>query len=137
VIAAVQERFVPLRLDLFRSPREVVRPLNVIWTPTLLFADRRMVVHYQALNFLPPQHFLTLLDIGEAEVALRWSRSEHAIALLRRAAERDPDGPLAPEALYRLGIATYLLTHSNPEMYAVWETLRTRFPDSIWSQRIP
>jgi hypothetical protein len=133
----MEQRFVPLRLDLFRSPREVVRPLNVLWTPTLLFADRRLVVHYQALNFLPPEHFLTLLDIGEAEVDLRWSRTEHAIDLLTRAVERDPDGPFAPEALYRLGIATYLRTHSNPAMYAIWDTLRARFPGSIWALRVP
>ena len=131
------ERFVPLKLDLFRGPREVVRALNVLWTPTLLFADRRLVVHYHSLNFLPPRHFLTLLDIGEAEVNLRWSRTEHAIELLRRAAQRDPDGPLAAEALYRLGIATYLLTHSNDEMYVVWDELRDRFPDSEWTLRVP
>lgn len=109
----------------------------MIWTPTLLVADRRLAVHYRSLNFLPPVHLLTLLDIGEAEVALRWSQTERAIALLRHAERRDPAGPLAAEALYRLGIATYLLTRSNPEMYAVWEQLRARFPDSIWTQRIP
>jgi len=126
-----------LKLHLFESPREVVRPFNVIWTPTLLFADRRMVVHYTSLNFLPPRLFLTLLDIGEAEVAVRWSQTERAIALLERAYEREPDGPFAAEALYRRSIATYLLTRSNPRMYEVWDELRTRFPDSIWSQRVP
>jgi hypothetical protein len=130
-------RFVLLRLDLFRSPRDVIRPLDVIWTPTILFADRRFNVHYRSLNFLPAHHFLTLLDIGEAEVDLRWSRTEQAIALLTRAWQRDEDGPFAAEALYRLGIATYLLTHSNPRMYEVWDVLRERFPESIWAQRIP
>lgn len=131
------ERFVPLRLDLFRGPREVVRPLNVIWTPTILFADRRMVVHHRSLNFLPPRPFLTLLDIGEAEVALRWSQTQRAIDLLRGAWEDDPEGPLADEALYRLGIATYLATRSNAAMYEVWDQLRERFPNSIWTQRVP
>jgi hypothetical protein len=137
VAREVAERFVPLKLDLFRGPREVVRPLNAIWTPTILFADRRMVVHYRSLNFLPPRHFLTLLDIGEAEIDLRWSRPQRAIELLRRAEQRDPDGPFAAEALYRRGIATYLLTRSNPAMYAVWDELRRRFPASEWAQRIP
>lgn len=126
-----------LRLDLFRSPREVVRPLNVIWTPTLLFCDRHLTVHYRSLNFLPPRHFLTMLDIGEAEVGLRWSRNEQAIELLERAYETDPDGPFAAEALYRRGIATYLKTHSNPQMYAIWDVLRERFPESVWAQRVP
>ena len=137
VVAEIEGRFVPLVLDLFRGPREVVRPLDVIWTPTILFADRRGDVHYRSLNFLAPRLFVTLLDIGEAAVDLRWSRTGHAIALLRRAYERDTSGLLAPEVLYHWGIAVFLETHSNPEMYRVWDVLRERFPDSIWSARVP
>lgn len=96
-----------------------------------------MAVHYRSLNFLPPREFLTLLDIGEAEVALRWSQTQRAVDLLRDAWQADPDGALADEALYRLGIATYLLTHSNAAMYEVWDQLSERSPDSIWSRRIP
>ncbi len=40
VIDAVNARFVPVKLDLFKCPREVIRPLNVLWTPTILFADQ-------------------------------------------------------------------------------------------------
>lgn len=136
VAAAVAERFVPLRLDLFRD-RTVVRPLDVIWTPTLLFADRRGAVHYRSLNFLPPADFLDLLDIGEANVRLRWGEYDRAIALLAAVTERNPAAPFAPEAIYRRGIATYLQTRSNDEMYAVWQELLDRFPDSIWAHRIP
>ena len=134
---AVNARFVPLKLDLFQSPREVIRPLNVLWTPTILFADRRGTPHYQNVNFLPPDLFITLLDIGEANVDLHWSRADHAISLLSGAHERDPEGLLAPEALYWWGIALYLKTHSDDEMYRVWDQLRERFPDSIWTQRVP
>jgi hypothetical protein len=137
VVEAVNARFVPLKLNLFDDPREVVRPLNVLWTPTILFADRRGTVHYRNVNFLPPDLFLTLLDIGEASVDLHWSRVDHAIELLRGSYERNPEGLLAPEVLYWWGIAVYLKTHSNDEMYQVWDRLRERFPDSIWTQRVP
>ncbi len=137
VIEAVESRFVPLQLDLFADPRQVLRPLDVIWTPTILFADRRGTVHYQSVNFLPPDLFLTLLDIGEAHVAMRWARTDEAIELLRRAYERDADGPLAPEALYWWGVAVYLKTHSNDELYRVWGRLLDRFPGSIWAARVP
>jgi hypothetical protein len=137
VVNAVMTRFVPLELDLFRHPREVVRPLNVIWTPTLLFADRRGTVHYRNINYLPPDLFLTLLDLGEASVDLRWSRTDHAIDLLQGAYQRDPDGALAPEVLYRLGVARYLKTRSNEAMYQVWDVLRERFLTSVWSARVP
>lgn len=137
VIEAVNGRFIPLKLDLFEDPRDVIRPLNVIWTPTILFADRRGTVHYRNVNFLPPKLYLTMLDIGEANVDLHWSRADHAIALLRGSYERDPEGLLAPEVLYWWGIAVYLKTHSNDEMYGVWDVLRQRFPGSIWTQRVP
>lgn len=134
---ALTERFILLKLDLFNSPRDVMRPLNVIWTPTLLFADRRGSVHYRNVNFLPPREFLTVLDIGQAHVDLRWTRSDAAIERLHSAYERDPDGKLADEVLYWWGISVYLKTHSNDEMYAVWDQLRERFPDSIWTARVP
>ena len=136
VRAAIAARFVPLRLDLF-ADRAVVRPLNVIWTPTLLFADRRGTIHYRSLNFLPPADFLDLLDVGEANVRLRWAEYDRAIELLTAVADRNPDGPLAPEAIYHRGIATYLKTRSTPAMYAVWRELQERFPHSIWARRIP
>jgi hypothetical protein len=136
VASAIAVRFVPLRLDLFRD-RRVVRPLNVIWTPTLLFADRRGTVHYRSLNYLPPSEFLDLLDVGEAETRLRWAEYDRAIALLASVTDRDPDSPFAPEAIYRRGIATYLKTRSNDEMYAIWREIQERFPDSTWARRIP
>jgi hypothetical protein len=136
VVAAVTERFVPLRLDLFRD-RAVVRPLNVIWTPTLLFADRRGTVHYESLNFLPPADFLDLLDVGEACVRQRWGEYDRAIALFAAVTERNPEAPFAAEALYRRGIAVYLKSHSNDAMYAVWQQLLDRFPESIWARRVP
>lgn len=137
VVIAVMSRFVPLKLNLFQSPRQIIRPLDVIWTPTILFADRRGTAHHRSVNFLPPGLFLTLLDIGEANVDLRWSRTDHAIDLLRGAYQRDSEGALAPEVLYHLGIAAYLKTHSNDDLYGVWDLLRQRFPDSIWTSRIP
>ena len=133
---AVAERFVPVRLDLFRD-RDAVRPLNVIWTPTLLITDRRGTVHYRSVNFLPPEDFLDMLDIGEANARLRWAEHDRAIALLAAVTERRPNAPLAAEAIYWRGIATYLKTHDSPAMYAVWAEIQERFPDSIWARRIP
>ena len=132
----MSDRFVPLRLDLY-ADRAVVRPLNVIWTPTLLVADRRGTVHYRSLNYLPPADFLDMLDIGEANARLRWAEYDRAIELLAAVPARHPSGPLAPEAIYWQGISVYLKTHSNDAMYAVWQEILDRYPDSIWARRIP
>ncbi|HEX7101702.1 MAG TPA: thioredoxin family protein, partial [Nitrolancea sp.] len=74
---------------------------------------------------------------GEANVDIHWSRVDHAIELLSASYERNSDSLLASELLYWWGIAVYLKTHSDPEMYKVWDVLRERFPDSIWTQRVP
>jgi hypothetical protein len=136
VRAAVAARFVPLRLDLF-ADRAAVRPLNVVWTPTILVADRRGTVHYRSLNYLPPADFLDVLDLGEAAARLRWAEYDRAMALLAAVPARHPDGPLVPEAIYWRGIAAYLKTRDNDALYAIWDELRRRFPDSIWARRIP
>jgi len=133
---AIAGRFVPLRLDLF-ADREVVRPLNVVWTPTLLFADRRGTVHHRSLNFLPPADFLDLLDVGEASVRMRWGEYDRSIELLAAVTARDPDAPTAAEAIFLRGIVTYLQTRDNSAMHRVWAELRERFPESIWTRRIP
>jgi hypothetical protein len=136
VRAAINARFVPLRLDLF-ADRAVVRPLNVIWTPTLLFADRRGTIHFRSLNYLPPADYLDLLDIGEANVLLRWAAYDRAIELLASVTDRNPDGPFAPEAIYHRGIAAYLKTRSTGALYDAWRELQARFPESVWARRIP
>jgi hypothetical protein len=135
VRTAVEQRFVPLALDLFRDPREWLRPLGVIWTPTVLFLDRRGAVRYQSPDFLPPDLFLDLLDLGEGHVALHWARFAEASQLFQRLATREPASPWAAEAQYWWGVAVYLATRSREKLDAVWAGLRTRFPDSIWAAR--
>ncbi len=133
---AIAARFVPLRLDLF-ADRAVVRPLNVIWTPTLLVADRRGMVHYRSVNFLPPADFLDVLDIGEANARLRWGEYDRAMELLAAVPARHPDGALTPEAIYWRGIAAYLKTRSNEDLDAIWAEIPERWPNSIWARHIP
>ncbi len=135
VRAAIAERFVPLSLDLFRDPREWVRPLGVLWTPTVLFLDCRGAVRYASPDFLPPDLFLDLLDLGEGHVALHWARFGEAQQLFRRVAQREPATPWAPEAFYWWGVAVYLATRSRDELEQVWRILRERFPDSLWAAR--
>jgi hypothetical protein len=136
VQTAIADRFVPLRLDLFKD-RNAVRPLNVIWTPTLLIADRRGVVHYRSVNYLPPVDFLDMLDIGEANARLRWAEYDRAIELVANVTKRQPDGVFAAEAIYWRGIATYLKTHDNDQMYRIWQEILDRFPETVWARRIP
>jgi thioredoxin-related protein len=137
VAKQVTSRFIPLKLHLFRD-REFSRQWQVFWTPTVLFADKSGKVRYTSPNFLPVPAFLDLLDIGEAEVAMRWKEHDKAIGLLTDLVQRSPDGPLTAEALYWRGIAAYFKEgNSRQAGEREWRELQERFPDSIWALRIP
>jgi hypothetical protein len=137
VQAAIAERFVPLRLHL-HDDRQVVREFQVFWTPTILIADRSGKVRYTSVNYLPPDEFLDILDIGEALVAMRWREYDTSIARLSSVDERRQDGPLNAEALYWLGVTEYFRhNRSSAAAHAVWDRIIERFPDSIWAKRIP
>jgi thioredoxin-related protein len=137
VAEQVISRFIPLKLHLFRD-REFARQWQVFWTPTVLFADKSGKVRYESPNFLPVPEFLDLLDIGEAEVAMRWKEYDKAIALLTGLEERSPDGALTAEAIYWRGIAAYFRDGNSRESgEREWRVLQERFPESIWAKRIP
>jgi hypothetical protein len=137
VSSAIIERFVPVRLHL-TNDRQWTRQFQVFWTPTILIGDRSGKIRYTSVNYLPPEPFLDVLDIGEALVAMRWREYDAAIQLLKGVEDRQPEGPLTPEAIYWRGIAEYFRQHrSSAASNAVWETLVHRFPDSIWAMRVP
>lgn len=133
----IAERFVPVRLHLLED-RQHTRQFQVFWTPTILIGDRSGKIRYTSVNYLPPEEFLDILDIGEALVAMRWRDYDTAIRRLTSVDERRTDGPLNAEALYWLGITEYFRQGRSPAAsHAVWDQLVARFPDSIWAKRVP
>ena len=131
---AIASRFIPVKLDLSRD-RSVVRELNVYWTPTILFGDRRGRIHYESLDFLPPAEFLDILDIGEAMVALRWAGYQRAHDLLASIEERNRESPFVAEALYRQGLVAFLESGSSARLRENASMLADRYPDSAWTKR--
>lgn len=133
----IADRFVPLRLHLFRD-RAIAREWQIFWTPTVLFADRSGKIRYTSVNYLPVPEFLDVLDIGEAMCAMRWKEFETAIIRLRNVEERHPNGPLTAEAIYWRGMVEYFRDgHTPSSAKAVWAEIQARFPDSIWAKRQP
>ncbi len=137
VETAINERFVSLKLHLI-DDREHTRAFQVFWTPTILIGDRSGKVRYTSVNFLPPDEFLDILDIGEALAAMRWREYDNATARLLDVEQRRPDGPLTAEAIYWRGITAYFDEgRSSAAANHVWRKLADRFPESIWAKRIP
>jgi hypothetical protein len=135
VIEAVDDRFVALRLD---HKDLHVRPLQVVWLPTVLIADRRGNVQYRNVNSVPAAEFLDVLDLGETMVCLREAHYEQAFARLESLLGRRADGPLHAEARYWLGIADYYRGgHDGDARDRAWAELASRYPESIWTKRVP
>lgn len=128
---------VPVKVMLNRREDQAhFRAHRVIWTPTLVFLDRRGVSHYQAPGYLPPDLFAAQLRLGVARVLLAWGGYDQAAALLGPAAD-EPDNALAPEVLYWLGVAVYLKERRRAPMMVYWNRLRELYPASAWAARIP
>ena len=133
----IAEHFVPVKLLLNRAEdRAHFRAYHVIWTPTIMILDRRGADHYQSLGCLPPGLFLQMLQIGLARTQIAWARYDEAVGHLEVVGENS-SSPLAPEALYWLGIARYLPARRRAPMMLAWNRLREEYPASIWAARVP
>jgi tetratricopeptide repeat protein len=133
----ITEHFVPVRFLLNRSQDQAhFRAHRVIWTPTIVIADRRGIGHYQSPGYLPPELFLSMLRIGLGRALAAWMRYDDAATHLEAVAS-DHESAFAPEALYWLGVAWYLKDRRRAPMMRAWNRLRAQYPDSVWAARIP
>ena len=114
-----------------RESWPLFRANHVIWTPTAGFADHNGSIHYQSVGFLPPDDFLSALQIGRARCLMAWTRSAEAIKELEGAVSRD--NVMTAEALFWLAVAYFLERRDSTRMYETWEKLAARYPDSPWA----
>ena len=137
VAEAIATRFIAVKLHLQRD-RAIVRDWNLLWTPTVYFADRSGKIRYESMNFVPAEVMLDILDIGEAKVAMRWRELDKAIELLLDVETRHPEGPMTAEAIYWRGMAEYFKEGNNPTASRrVWAQIAEKFPNSEWAYRQP
>jgi hypothetical protein len=137
VASFITEHFIAVRLLLNRSHDQPhFRTHRVIWTPSIVIADRRGTQHYQSPGYLPPELFLSMLRIGLGRALTAWMRYDEAAAHFEAAAI-DQGSALAPEALYWLGVAWYLKDRRRAPMMRAWNQLRAQYPQSVWAARVP
>ena len=135
VSSLLRDRFIGLKLPI-KHPK--VRELTIIWLPTLIVFDKRGVEHGRNPGSITPPELLDFLDLAEARARMREAKYARADALLAAALSRRPTGPLTDELLYWRGISRYFLGGRDQTARAEsWRELLDRFPNSIWSHRIP
>lgn len=133
----IEEHCIVSHLTLNRpSDGPLFRQYQVIWTPSLLWLDRRGVAHYRSEGFLPAKELLAVLRIGVARTMLAWMRHQEAQSLLKTVAD-EQSNPYAAEALFNLGMSLYLQKQSHEALMVAWRRLRAEHPNSLWAARIP
>jgi hypothetical protein len=116
-----------------REDWPLFRSNDIIWTPSVGFADRNGQMHYQSPGFLPPTEFLSVLRIGRARCLMAWTRSAEAAQELEDASA--VENAMTPEVMFWLGVAYFLERRDSTRMYEVWGKLASRYPDSPWAKR--
>lgn len=130
----IAANLVPLHLSMGqRESWQLFRANHIIWTPSIAVADHNGSAHYQSPGFLPPSDFLSALKIGRARCLVAWTRSAEGIRELESAAE--VENSMTPEVLFWLAAAAFLERRDTTRMYALWQDLTTRYPESPWSHR--
>ena len=132
VISFLNKEVVPLRLDP-HGPR--ADALFIRWTPSLLTLDKNGAEHRRQVGFLPPEHFLPGLMLGNAKVAFARADFAGALAWLEKILAQHAQSFAAPEAVYMRGICLYRTTKDASNLKKAWQRLGEQYPQSEWAVR--
>jgi len=105
------------------------------WTPSLLILDNSGAEHHRQVGFLPPEHFLPALMLGNAKASFARADFAGALTRLERLLAEHPQAFAAPEAVYLRGICLYRTTKDASNLKKAWQHLSAAYPASEWAQR--
>lgn len=138
VIEFLSEHFVTAKFNV-KDPapdlKEALGRFRLVWAPVLIFLDHRGGELRRNIGFLPPDGFLSELRLGLGLAALARNKADKALAWFTDAAERNPHGDAAPEALFWAASAAYRLDGLQAVIDR-WDDLRARYPESSWAKRV-
>jgi len=132
VISYLNTELVPLRLPP-SGPRSDA--FFIRWTPSLLILDKSGKEHQRQVGFLPPEHFLPALMLGNAKASFAHGDFAGALAGLERLLNEHPQSFAAAEAVYLRGVCLYRTTKDASNLKKGWQKLSAEYPASEWAQR--
>jgi len=134
VVDYVFKHFTPWQVD-YSAESRLLRRYNVVWTPTVVFADVDGSEHYREVGYLPPHLFHAYLAMGLARVAWGAHNYSEAGELFDALASDYPQSILAPEAMYYRGVCRYKATGSDIHLFEAAGALERLYPESDWLLR--
>ena len=136
VASAVNERFVPVRIDIEQLP-DTARRFNVRRTPTTLVLDVDERLHRRWEGYRGPDEFLAELELARAQMAFNTGRFQTAAGAFEALARDCRSQAQAAEAQYCYGVAEYTRTGQTGVLMEAWRQLAHRYPHSYWARRLP
>lgn len=114
---------------------DVAKRYRVDWTPTFIIADEKGNELERWVGYLPPDDFITQLELSKGLSAFHLGRYEDAVRDLQELVDEHPKSELVPEAEYFLGASIYKIKGDAYELGEICETLMDKFPESLWTKR--
>ena len=125
--------FVPVQIQ--TSNAEMMRKFSISWTPSLLVLDAEGREHYRAIGFFTPDDLIATFMTAKGRWALDTEQFADARAMFEEAISCYPDKEAAAEATFFLGVASYKMAHDPKALRETYETLKEKFPQSIWTKQ--
>jgi hypothetical protein len=132
VVEHIEKHVIPVRIA-FDDP--LAREFVVKWTPNLLFADEKRVVHHRIIGFLPPEQLIPAIMLGVGKTFFDLGDLDRALEMLNELVEKHPASHAAPEAVYFEGVSRYKKTHSAEPLKNAYEKLKTTYAETEWVKR--
>ena len=101
----------------------------------MIILDENGKERYRVEGYLPKDDFSAQLLIGLARVAVMKKQWPDAEKLFQQVLDKYPNTPVAPAAVYWLGVSKYQRTHDHHALGNVVTELKQRYPDSAWNKR--
>jgi thioredoxin-related protein len=130
----IKDNLIPVEVHI-QEPRAVFDRFAVQWTPTLLFLDPQGTERYRFQGFLPPEDFLSHLELGVAHTLFGSKNFKTAEQRFRQIVERDSKCEVTPEALYWAGVSKYKSTGDPSSLAETASEFRSKYPETIWAKK--
>jgi thiol-disulfide isomerase/thioredoxin len=107
-----------------------------LWTPTFFVFSSDKQELRRTVGYLPPNQFITELELGRAFNYLRRAKSNEALSILNQVYDYADQSSNRGEALYWAGVAAYYAHQKSFDHLApYWNKLIELHPGSLWSER--
>ncbi|MEW6490450.1 MAG: hypothetical protein AB1578_21380 [Thermodesulfobacteriota bacterium] len=132
VATLLNEYFVPVQLDVSKETK-LVDKYRAFWTPNLNVLDGEERMTYHVEGWLPAAEYSAMLLLALGRHQILQKRPAGGVPFLQEVMDKFPSTTFAPEALYYLGVAQYLVSHEVEDLVEGWKQLQRRYPSSSWA----